>query len=105
VPARSLSRYITESVQKRTRWAVFEPNDERLWARVRRDTDGFMMELFRRGKLAGRTPGEAFSVHCGQDTTSADDIRNGAFNVQIGFADPRTAEFVVISIRQSAGGG
>jgi len=35
INVRRLFIYVEESIEKGTQWAVFEPNDYKLWARVR----------------------------------------------------------------------
>ncbi len=35
VKVRRLFIYVENSIDKATRWAVFEPNNERLWANIR----------------------------------------------------------------------
>ena len=46
VPVRRLSFYIEKSVSRGLRWAVFEPNDEQLWSRIRRAVEAFMHALW-----------------------------------------------------------
>ena len=49
VPIRRLALYIEESLFRGTKWVVFEPNDEPLWAKIRLNVGAFMMRLFREG--------------------------------------------------------
>jgi len=103
VPVRRLALFLEESLYRGTRWAVFEPNDEPLWAQIRAHADNFMHELFREGALEGRTPREAYFVKCDSETTSQTDIDRGAVNLLVGFAPLKPAEFIVITISQKAG--
>jgi hypothetical protein len=43
-------------------------------------------------------------VRCDSTTTTQADIDNGVVNIMVGFAPLKAAEFVVIAIRQLAGG-
>jgi phage tail sheath protein FI len=103
IPVRRLALMIEESLYRGTRWVVFEPNDEPLWAKIRLNVGAFMMSLFRQGAFQGTGPKEAFFVKCDKDTTTQDDINKGIVNIQVGFAPLKPAEFVIITIQQMAG--
>ena len=103
VPVRRLALYIEETLYRGTRWAVFEPNDERLWASLRQAITTFMQQLFRQQAFQGSSPNEAYFVACDATTTTQTDILNGVVNVVVGFAPLKPAEFVVIKFQQLAG--
>jgi uncharacterized protein len=103
IPIRRLALMIEESLYRGTQWAVFEPNDEPLWARIRLNVGVFMMGLFRQGAFQGSTPDQAFYVKCDSETTTQADRNLGIVNIQVGFAPLKPAEFVVITIQQMAG--
>ena len=103
IPIRRLALFLQESLYRGTQWAVFEPNDEPLWAKIRLNIGAFMNGLFRQGAFQGSTPSEAFYVRCDKDTTTQNDRNLGIVNVEIGFAPLKPAEFVVITIQQMAG--
>lgn len=105
VPVRRMALYIEESLFRGTQWAVFEPNDEALWAQIRSNIDAFMYGLFRQGAFQGNTPREAYLVKCDRETTTQNDIDNGVVNILVGFAPLKPAEFVIIRIQQIAGQG
>jgi phage tail sheath protein FI len=100
VPVRRLALFLEESLYRGTQWVVFEPNDEPLWAQIRMSLGAFMQDLFRQGAFQGRTPREAYFVHCDATTTTQYDIDRGIVNIIVGFAPLKPAEFVVISIQQ-----
>ncbi len=103
IPVRRTALYIEESLYQGLKWAVFEPNDEPLWAQIRLNVGAFMQDLFRQGAFQGKTPREAYFVKCDADTTTQNDIDRGIVNVVVGFAPLKPAEFVVIQIQQMAG--
>lgn len=105
IPVRRLALFIEESLVRGTRWAVFSPNDESLWAQVRLSVGAFMHDLFRQGAFQGATPRDAYFVKCDAETTTQDDIDRGAMNIVVGFAPLKPAEFVIITIRQVVDGG
>ena len=100
VPIRRLTLMIEESLYRGTRWVVFEPNDEDLWAKIRQNVRTFMLGLFRQGAFQGKGPDDAFYVKCDGETTTAGDRQRGIVNIEVGFAPQRPAEFVVITIQQ-----
>ncbi len=100
IPIRRLALFLEESLFRGTKWVVFEPNDEPLWAKIRMNINAFMMGLFRQGAFQGSTPDKAFFVKCDGETTTANDRNLGIVNIQVGFAPLKPAEFVIISIQQ-----
>ncbi|MFO0589361.1 MAG: phage tail sheath subtilisin-like domain-containing protein [Polyangiaceae bacterium] len=100
VPVRRMAIFLRTSIFNGIQWAVFEPNDEPLWAQLRLTIGGFMEQLFRQGAFAGRTTREAFFVKCDAETTPESDQIAGIVNVWVGFAPLRPAEFVVVRLSQ-----
>ena len=103
IPVRRLALYIEESLFRGSKWVVFEPNDEPLWAQVRLNFGAFMHNLFRQGAFQGTTPRDAYFVKCDKETTTQNDINLGIVNIVVGFAPLKPAEFVVIKLQQIAG--
>lgn len=100
---RRMALYIEESLYRGTKWVVFEPNDEPLWAQIRLNVGAFMHNLFRLGAFQGSSPKEAYLVKCDNETTTQNDINLGIVNVLVGFAPLKPAEFVFIKIQQLTG--
>ena len=103
VPVRRTALFIEESLFRGTKWVVFEPNDEPLWAQIRLNVGAFMHNLFRQGAFQGKSPREAYLVKCDKETTTQNDINSGIVNILVGFAPLKPAEFVMIKIQQLAG--
>ena len=103
IPVRRLALFLEESLFRGTKWVVFEPNDEPLWAQIRLNLGAFMHNLFRQGAFQGMTPKDAYFVKCDKETTTQTDINLGVVNIVVGFAPLKPAEFVVIKIQQMAG--
>ena len=101
---RRLFNYIEESLLQGTQWVVFEPNDLKLWQRVKRTINAFLLRTWRDGALFGATPEEAFYVKCDAETNPPESIDAGELTVEIGIAPVKPAEFVVIRIAQFSGG-
>lgn len=103
IPVRRTALYIEESLYRGTKWVVFEPNDEPLWAQIRLNVGAFMNTLFRQGAFQGITPKDAYFVKCDNESTTQDDINKGIVNIIVGFAPLKPAEFVVIKLQQLTG--
>ena len=98
VNVRRLLIFIEASIDRGLQWAVFEPNDEPLWARLRRSVTNFLTTVWRNGGLQGSKPEEAFFVKCDMTTMTQTDIDEGRLIVVIGVAPVKPAEFVIIRI-------
>jgi phage tail sheath protein FI len=103
IPVRRTALFLEESLYRGTQWVVFEPNDEPLYANIRKNLNAFMMGLFRQSAFQGSTPSDAFFVKCDNETTTQADRNLGIVNILVGFAPLKPAEFVVIQIQQIAG--
>ncbi|MFJ6675392.1 phage tail sheath family protein [Actinosynnema sp. NPDC091369] len=101
---RRLFNYLEESILDGTQWVVFEPNDDALWARIRRTISAFLVTEWRKGALFGLTPDEAFYVKCDRETNSAESIDLGQVICEVGIAPVKPAEFVVFRLAQVSGG-
>jgi hypothetical protein len=100
IPVRRLALHLEESLVRGTRWAVFEPNGEPLWAQIRLHVGAFMQSLFTQGAFQGNTPREAYFVKVDRETMTQNDIDLGILSIVVGFAPLKPAEFVIITIRQ-----
>lgn len=100
VPVRRTAIFLRTSIYNGIQWAVFEPNDEPLWASLRASIGGFMETQFRNGAFAGRTSDQAYFVKVDAETTTEIDQAAGIVNILVGFAPLRPAEFVVVKLSQ-----
>jgi len=100
IPVRRMAIFIRVSIYYGIQWAVFEPNDESLWASLRLNIGAFMLTQFRAGAFQGSKPADAFFVKCDSTTTTQQDIDNGVVNILVGFAPLKPAEFVVLRLSQ-----
>ncbi|CAG7642874.1 phage tail sheath family protein [Actinacidiphila bryophytorum] len=101
---RRLFNYLEESILLGTQWVVFEPNDDALWARIRRTISAFLVNEWRKGALFGLTPDEAFYVKCDRETNPAQGIDAGEVVCEVGIAPVKPAEFVIFRLAQFSGG-
>ena len=101
VSVRRLFIFLERSIYEGTQWVVFEPNDEKLWERVKDTVRLFLRTQWREGALMGATEEQAFTIACDRSTMTQDDILNGRLICEIGIAPVRPAEFVIFRIFQS----
>jgi uncharacterized protein len=103
ISVRRLISYIEKSIELGTQWAVFEPNDEDLWMRVKRTISNFLERIWREGALFGSTPEEAFYVKCDAELNTPETMILGRLYVEIGVCPVRPAEFVIFRLTQWSG--
>jgi phage tail sheath protein FI len=104
VNVRRLFIYLEHSIDNGTQWAVFEPNNSRLWASIRQTVEDFLLVLWRDGALLGDKPEDAFFVRCDRTTMTQNDLDNGRLICLIGVAPTKPAEFVIFRIGQYTAG-
>ncbi len=96
-----------KTLKQASAWAVFEPNTEMTWIRIRAMMNNFLTNLWKAGALMGASPDEAFFVNVGLGTTMTEaDILEGRLIIEVGMAVVRPAEFVIIKFsHKSISGG
>ena len=92
--------YLQKSLKDITQFALFENNDERLWASIRTSLSVFLNTYKNNGGLAGTTPDEAFYVKCDSENNPFDTIASGEVHIEVGVSLEYPAEFVVITLSQ-----
>ncbi|MCI0433720.1 MAG: hypothetical protein L0271_08720, partial [Gemmatimonadetes bacterium] len=102
--ARRLALFIVASVERGTRWVVFETNGPELWQRVTLQVEAFLGSLDAAGAFIGREHDEAFFVVCDDRINSDADVRTGTVNVLVGFAALRAGEYHAYLISHDAAG-
>jgi phage tail sheath protein FI len=105
INVRRLFLFLRESIDEGTQWVVFEPNSPALWAKIRRNINAFLTNVWRSGALFGNTANEAFYVKCDEETNPPEVRDLGQVVTEIGVAVVKPAEFVIFRISQWAGPG
>jgi len=103
VNVRRLFIFMEHSIDKSTQWAVFEPNNDRLWRNIRQTIEDFLLTLWRDGALIGEKPERAYFVHCDRTTMTQNDLDNGRLICLIGASPTKPAEYVIFRIGQWTG--
>jgi phage tail sheath protein FI len=92
--------FLKKSLNDLTQFALFENNDERLWARLRASISVFLTGYWNQGGLRGNLSADAFFIKCDAENNPAEDIASGEVHIEIGVALQYPAEFVVINLSQ-----
>lgn len=100
---RSLN-FLKQTLKEATAYALFEPNDERLWSDISVKVSAILTNFWGTGGLKGRTTGEAFYVVCNSTNNTNLTVEDGIVNIEVGVALQTPAEFIVITISQFTGG-
>lgn len=100
INVRRLFNMVEASIERGTQWAVFEPNDYDLWARLRRNLTSYLTTVWSSGALFGRTGGDAFFVKVDEEN-NPEALRDlGQVVVEVGIRPVKPAEFLIIRISQ-----
>jgi len=100
INVRRLFNMVETTIMDGTEWAVFEPNDKKLWEGLKRTVAAFLRGLWRDGALFGATAEQAFYVKCDEETNPPESIDQGKVVVEVGIAPVKPAEFVIFRIAQ-----
>jgi len=104
IPVRRTLNYLKANLKDITQFAVFEPNDERLWTAINMTVSGFLSDFWRNGGLAGGRASDAFFVLCDSTNNTTATIDQGEVHVQVGVALQYPAEYIIINLSQWSGG-
>jgi uncharacterized protein len=102
VSVRRTFLYLARSIDRGTRWVIFEPNGEPLWKKLREQVEHFLERSWRDGALAGETPDDAYYVKCDAETNPPEVIEAGQVACEIGIAPGRPREFSILRLSRIA---
>ncbi len=95
---------ISQTLLTQTRWVIFEPNNNFLYARIKSVITNFLLTKFNEGALFGNTPEEAFYVIVDETINTTATIEQGKVFAKVGIRPVQTAEFFIIDLAQWDGG-
>jgi phage tail sheath protein FI len=90
--------HLVASIAQGTRWAIDEPVDDRLRARLQATVTVFLTGWWRAGALLGDSPSQAFYVHCDSTPEDGETGAPGDVVLEVGFAIRRAGDFRVLRI-------
>jgi hypothetical protein len=101
IHVRRLMSYIEASVERSSRWAVFEPNDDKLRRALVHSLTVFLERIWQSGGLKGATPAEGFFVRCDETNNPPAVIDQGQLVCEVGVAVAAPMEFIIFEIRRN----
>ncbi|MDC0712044.1 phage tail sheath C-terminal domain-containing protein [Stigmatella sp. ncwal1] len=102
VPVRRLFNSAQRDIARALSVAIFEPNTQPTWERVKGAIENYLHNMWQQGALQGAKLEEAFFVQVGKGTTMTDDdISQGRMIVKVGMAAVRPAEFIIMQFTQN----
>ncbi len=79
-------------------FAVFEPNDAALWARVAAAIEAVLFKHWQAGALLGSKPEQGFHVRCDQTSHRPADLAAGHVRALVGVAPLKPAEYIIFAV-------
>jgi phage tail sheath protein FI len=92
--------FVEESIEKATKWTVFEPNTPALWKAITLNVSAFLRTQWSIGALLGLKEEHAFYVKCDAETNPPESVDLGRVITEVGLAVVKPAEFVVLRFSQ-----
>jgi hypothetical protein len=102
--ARRLALLIVNSVERGTRWMLFEPNEAPTWNRAARQVRDFLGALEERGAFSHREQGDRWFVLCDERLNRERHREQGIVNLMFGFPAQRSGGFHAYIVSHRAGG-
>ena len=81
------------SVERGTRWMLFERNAQPTWTMARAQVEAFLDSLYAEGAFAGRSGEESYFVVCDERINTEETLRAGKVNLAFGFAATKPGEY------------
>ncbi len=97
-PKLSLSMEIETELKKIMEEYRNKPNTEETWASIRNEAENLLYTYYKKKKLIGNKPSEAYFIKIGLQTMTAADIKANRKVLNVGFSEYKPAEFMLITI-------
>ncbi len=102
--AKRLALLVVNSIERGTRWTVFEPSEPATWRRVAAQLREFLGGLEERGAFAEREPGDRWFVICDERVNRDRHREQGIVNLMFGIPAQRAGGFHAWLVSHRAGG-
>lgn len=100
VNARRLFMFCEQSMYDASFWVPFENNGPALWAKYKKQAEGFFLRLYRDGYFRGTSPSEAFAIVVDSTNNPTDSVDAGFLIVDFYIAPNKPAEFIRLRFQQ-----
>lgn len=101
--ARRLALCITASIERGTRWLLFEASSPGAWRRAEAQVKAFLDLLNQQGAFAGREPHESYFAICDERVNEPHTLAAGKVKLLFGFAITRPCDFHAFLVTHQAG--
>jgi phage tail sheath protein FI len=102
--SRRFAQLVVNSIERGTRWMVFEPNESATWRRATAQLRDFMETLEQRGAFSERERGDRWFVLCDERLNRERHREQGIVNVLVGIPATRPGGFHAWLVSHRAGG-
>jgi hypothetical protein len=102
--ARRLALFVMTSIERGTRWMLFERNGPGTWTMARAQVEAFLDSLYAEGAFAGRTGEHSYFVVCDERINDAEQIKRGRINLAFGFAASKPGDYHAFIVTHEPGG-
>jgi phage tail sheath protein FI len=102
--ARRLSLFVAASIERGTRWMLFDKNADPTWDRARQQVEAFLDSLDQQGAFAGSNPEESYFVICDERVNPPRTVAEGKVKVLFGIAITKPSDFHAWIITHTASG-
>jgi hypothetical protein len=102
--ARRLALFIMTSIERGTRWMLFERNAQSTWLLAKAQVEAFLDSLYAEGAFAGRTGEHSYFVVCDERINNEESQRLGKINLAFGFAASKPGEYHAFIVTHEPGG-
>jgi hypothetical protein len=92
------------SIERGTRWAVFEAGDRSVWHKLTRQVQDFLQPLAADGLFGAGDPRDACRVVCDERVNSPADVREGRVNLLVSLRSTRSDESLSFLVTHSVDG-
>ncbi len=102
--ARRLALFVMTSIERGTRWMLFERNAEPTWKLARSQVEAFLESLYAEGAFVGRTGEESYFAVCDERINTFETMRAGKINLAFGFAATKPGEYHAFIVTHTLSG-
>ena len=91
--ARRLALFVLSSIERGTRWMLFERNAQPTWTMAKAQVEAFLDSLYAEGAFVGRSGEQSYFVICDERINNEESMRAGKINLAFGFAATKPGEY------------
>jgi hypothetical protein len=102
--ARRLALFVMTSIERGTRWMLFERNTPATWTMARAQVEAFLDSLYAEGAFSVRAGDASYFAVCDDRINTEETARAGKVNLAFGFAASKPGEYHAFLVTHSPAG-